>query len=158
MAQVHDRNDPQAAHLRAGQVGPRPVVPAGTQVHPIVRRAVPEVMDAQLPSQSQVFLPELVVPALLHLVPAFGAVRGLDHGIAALDSRSEDEPLGRRVRSYLRLVVLHGQGVSWVGVEYGVRWSFPTPCPTSFQLDGRTHTSYPWPRSAKREPARLAAR
>ncbi len=93
VAQVRYRLDAQPPHLREHLVREAPVVGAGAEVHPVVRRPVAQVTDAKFADEPEILPPALVVEALLELVNApVPAVPSGDRGVAALDARGEDEP------------------------------------------------------------------
>ncbi len=90
--QVDDGLDPQSRELGEGLVGERPVVPSGTEMHAVVRRAVAEEAAADLLHEREILAPPIVVAGPFHLVDAAGrSVLGADGRVAPLDAGREEE-------------------------------------------------------------------
>ncbi len=99
MAEIDNGADPQPAQLGECQVGEFPVVTARPEVLAIVGRPVPQVLQAELLHQLEIFAPAAVVAAFGHFVhPAYAAIGGGHHGITAFDSGGEHETVGLVVR------------------------------------------------------------
>src|SRR4051794_30874242 len=89
VAQINDGDDLARLQLGEGQIGEVPIAPALAEKGLVERGAVAQEADAELLDEIEVPLPETIVAALLHLVPAHTAV--FDGGVTVLNAGREQE-------------------------------------------------------------------